>query len=400
MNTPKYQHIIGFGNSCGMAAGLARLGLRENSAPFDWIMSNIRLNFTLLQNGFENFMLEENLEHHYHPLNNGQYFDKLYNIGFIHDFDPLQDAPPLSEQIGAVQEKYRRRIKYLYDSLKEPTLLVEIIEPQEAGFANEHIDELRAFLKSFHPDNDILFLTQTITDPSPYPNITLHKVGMYDEDHITGRFLFDNPELVAFLTSPETYPAEKRAKNLDFFVTKQMKASTDISFNEIRIAKENAEYESKALFGWLDTVLEGKKLTDRLVEDNVKTVVFVGISEFIRVMMPQLETAGIKAKFIAAWYSEVSEYCGLPVQMPQFKEKTEEEKEAERRKEEERKKNGEPEEHPYGDFLKHIPNLDDVDAVIAASVEMNYFLETMPSNRVRKVYSLSSIVGKESIFKK
>ena len=43
---------------------------------------------------------------------------------------------------------------------------------------------------------------------------------------------------------------------------------------------------------------------------------------------------------------------------------------------------------------------DDVDAVIAASVEMNSFLETMPSNRVRKVYSLSSIVGKESIFKK
>ena len=42
----------------------------------------------------------------------------------------------------------------------------------------------------------------------------------------------------------------------------------------------------------------------------------------------------------------------------------------------------------------------DVDAVIAASVEMNYFLETMPSDRVRKVYSLSSIVGKESIFKK
>ncbi len=408
----KFQHVIAFGCACNVAAGLSRLGLREHSGPFDWIMSNMQLNLTLIKNGFRDFMLKENLIHRHHPMNNGQFFDQYYHIGFIHDFDPSQNAPSLDEQYPIVRARYQRRIDYLMESLKEPTLLVHSFWGHEVTYLEEHIDEIMATIKSFHPDNDIIFMTNEC-DPADHPKLKLYKVNVYDDDHVLGRSFDDDPELKAFLMSDETYPVEKRAKNLSFFIKKQIESMNDISHNETRIAKETLEYEAKYWMQWARLGACGKKITDRLIADGIQKVGLVGMNDLAEVMIEQLKAAGITPMFTCGWYWETTmeEFCGIPVHAPRHVEPSEEEK---KKFEEERKKLEEENErrmaeglpplrhhhHHHRSFLCEIAGVDDVDAMIACDVETAYFLnrDRIEGRLPCKLYDLSDLTGGERVY--
>ncbi len=407
----KFQHVIGFGCACNVAAGLSRLGLREHSGPFDWIMSNMRLNTTLLKNGFEDFMLKENLHHRRHPMNNGTYFDQKYHIGFIHDFDPAQDAPSLDEQYPVVRARYQRRIDYLMQSLKEPTLLVHSFWGHDIDYIEAHYDEILALIKSFHPDNEILFMSSDV-DPAAHPRLNIHKVNVYDDDHVFGRSFDDDPELKAFLMSDDTYPVEKRAKNLSFFIKKEIETMTDASHNETRIAKETLEYEAKYWMQWVGLQTSGKKITDRLVQEGVKTVGLVGMNDLVRAIIPQLRAAGIRPMFTCGWYWEntVREFAGIPVHSPHSEELSDEERArraAERKKfeEENERRIAEglpplPRKHNHFSFLNRIKGVKDVDAMIACDIETAYFLnrDRKEGSLPCKVYDLADLTGGEKVY--
>ncbi len=395
----KYQHILSLGKSCSIAIGLSRLGLREHSGPFDWIGSELAVNIEMIKTGFADFLNPDNLVHRYHPLNNGQYFDKKYNFAYFHDFDPHQDAAPLCEQIDKVKAKYQRRIDYFMNALREGALVIYLTDEYEAPYAIKHLQEIKDYLKTFHPNNDIMFWSQSMEHPENFPELAIHKFGAYSDDMTTGRFVFDDPKLVAFLTDPEIYPAEKRAKNLDFFLAKQLRANTDTDLSEMRIAKERSEYEVKALYQWVRALSDGKRLTDRLVKDGVRSVAFVGVSEMIDVLVPELAKVGIAAKYISVWYSELTEYCGIPVRMANRADPTEEEKEELQRKAEKRKQNGEPEEHPYVYLLRYTQGEEMPDAFIAAEIEMNFFIEKMAAAVQSNAYTIPGLVGMAPLFK-
>lgn len=392
--TPKFQHVVAFGSACHIAAGLSRLGLRENSGPFDWYMSNIRLNMTLLENHFEDFLNPDNLEHHPHPMNNGEYFDKKYHMGFIHDFDPAQDAPPLSKQIDAVRAKYQRRIDYFYNCLKEPTLLVNSIWGQDVAYLNEHIDEIKAKLREYNPGNDIIFISSGSYEEE-YPNLKIYKVTYYDDDHVFGKCFDDNQELYDFLTDPATYPIEKRAKNLDFFIRKEIMARDDVSANENRIAKERLEYEAEYWAQWVKANAEGRKITDRLIADGVQRVGLLGANEFTKLLIPQLQQAGITPEFVSAWHLETDSFCGVEVRQPVAKPMPEEERKKLEAENAERAEKGLPPiKPPHRNFLLDIPGIDNINACIATEVDMAYFMTTRYAKSVSfRIYTMTDLTA-------
>lgn len=400
MAIPKFQHVIGFGSACDVASGLSRLGLREHSGPFDWFMSTVSLNLTLMENHFEDFLNPDNLVHHPHPENNGEYFDQKYHLGFIHDFNPAQDAPPLSEQIDGVRAKYQRRIDYLYDCMKEPTLFVHSVAGHEADYINEHIDEIRARLRAFNPGNDIIFFSH-YCEPENYPNVTIYKVGMHKNDHVLGLCYDDNKELHDILTSPETYPVEKRARNLDFFIKKQLRVNEDISMNEMRIAKERMEYENQYWAQWIEAQQKGRKMTDPLVADGVKKVALLGGNNFTRLLIPMLREVGITPVFIGGWHIDCEEIEGVPVRRPIRKPMPPEERKKFDEENERRAKNNLPPlKPPRRSFLLDTPGFEEIDAVIACQVEMAYFM-TRDQKRGQlpcKLYTLSDLTGGEPVF--
>ncbi len=401
MTAPKFQHVVSLGQACSTAAALSRLGLRESSGPFDWIISNIQLNMTLIKNHFEDFLNPDNLVHRHHPLNNGQYFDQKYNIGFIHDFDPLQDAPPLSEQIEGVQAKYRRRIDYLYRALNESVLLVKGIGDYDAAYINEHIDELRAYIKSYHPNNEFLFFCQQQIDHSKYPNIKIHEIGFNPHDHISGKSFDDDPTLIAYLTDPANYPVEKRAKNLDFFINKQLLIDDNINFNELRIEKERVDYENKAFVAWVEAMNSGRKLTDILIDDGIKKVGLLGANEFTRILINTLKESDIEPVFVAGWRVAGEEFCGVPIRHRVHKPLTDEERKKFEAEDKERAEKGlPPRRHRRHNFLKALPNIEEVDAVIVCDFEMGYFMTQRAQEEEQpcKIYTLTDIVGAEPVY--
>lgn len=155
------QHYISLGYFCSVASELECLGLRNESSPFDWLISDFEGVIKAIQNNFDNFLdydyLLQNRQNH------SFYLNTKYSVQFYHDFSPYI---PLNEQLSLVKEKYCRRIKRFYESISEPTLFVRYISDEQLvnGFSKEllwieeNYEDIIALLKSFNEDNEILFI--------------------------------------------------------------------------------------------------------------------------------------------------------------------------------------------------------------------------------------------------
>lgn len=146
----EYNQIFSLGENCIPALKLRKFNLRQQAGPFDWVGTpNLFKIIILFQSNFADFLKEENLE----PL---QYVneddilvhDKLYNIGFNHDFK--KDVNTL-EHLGSlpqVQEKYQKRINRFMEALSaSPNLLFIRTEATLEG-ATELNNELSQLVKN------------------------------------------------------------------------------------------------------------------------------------------------------------------------------------------------------------------------------------------------------------
>ena len=120
---------IPFGSSCTIAYQLEKHKLRKSSYPFDWILSDEKAIYNILNNEFKNFIDQEYLQvkntSHNFPIideswnndkkNTIRVFHKLYKIHFLHDFRNIDD-------IDIVREKYNRRIKRFLDCMRNQNL--------------------------------------------------------------------------------------------------------------------------------------------------------------------------------------------------------------------------------------------------------------------------------------
>ena len=177
---------ISLGYCCSIATDLEKLGLRDQSSPFDWLISDLKGVIMAIREHFSDFLSYEYLSQDMN--NHAIYKNTKYNVSFFHDFDQYR---PLKKQLPDVQAKYYRRIERFYDSIKEPVLFIRYIsDEQKVGGVSEellwieaHYEEILALLKSFHADNDILFIANE--------GVTSQKIKIYnvsrDENDIVAR---------------------------------------------------------------------------------------------------------------------------------------------------------------------------------------------------------------------
>lgn len=152
---------ISLGYFCSVSMDLEKLGLRSESFPFDWLISDFEGVVRAIENGFEDFLKYEYLSQN--RANRAIYRNTHYNIDFYHDFDSLI---PLSQQLPQVESKYRRRIDRFYASIKEPTLFIRYISDEELIdgkskeliWIEENYDRIMGLIRSYNAQNDILFI--------------------------------------------------------------------------------------------------------------------------------------------------------------------------------------------------------------------------------------------------
>ncbi len=156
MEMKKFCHIISLGHFCGVAQELERLGLRDASYPFDWLITQRESVEKLIKNRFKDFLSYDLL---YQDSEHPQiYRNKEYDFGvsFYHDFSGYI---PLEKQLDAVTEKYNRRIDRFYTAISEPTLFIRYVNNEsDALFYKMNFERSLKFFKSFCPQNELMLV--------------------------------------------------------------------------------------------------------------------------------------------------------------------------------------------------------------------------------------------------
>ena len=168
-------NFISLGYFCSVAMELERFGIREESSPFDWLISDFQGVISAIENNFEDFLTYDYLsQNKKHP---NVYRNTKYNITFYHDFNSYCE---LKQQLPDVQAKYIRRINRFHESIKSPTLFIRYISDEskiegkskELIWIEDNYDYIIALLKSFNSNNDILFIANE--------GVTSDKIKIYN----------------------------------------------------------------------------------------------------------------------------------------------------------------------------------------------------------------------------
>ena len=211
-------NYISLGYFCSVAMELERLGLRKESSPFDWLISDFKGVIQAIDNKFEDFLeydlLLQNKENH------EIYINSKYNLQFFHDFDRYT---PLEKMLPAIQNKYNRRIGRFYDTISKPTLFIRYISDEELEngkskeliWIEENYEWIMQVLKLYNADNKILFIAnEGVTSDK----IFIYSVEKDDNDVVARKPIEKNRELYKFLNS---VCVEGREENIARYLEKE-----------------------------------------------------------------------------------------------------------------------------------------------------------------------------------
>ena len=204
-----YKNYISLGYFCGVAQDLEKMGLRNQSSPFDWGISNFENVIDAIDNKFYGFMDYENLSQDVNIRNH--YRDDLYRFYFFHDFSQYRS---LDKQYEEVKNKYYRRINRFLQTIKEPTLFVRYISTEELDENNKSVElkwiecnykRILSVLRKYNPENDIIFIGDEILKS----NIIKIYMVKRDEGDVVSRIpIINNKELYPILSSID-FPGKK-----------------------------------------------------------------------------------------------------------------------------------------------------------------------------------------------
>ena len=370
--TKKFQHVFPVGVGCNMAAGLSRIGLREYSGPFDWIMAGMDDVITLLDTDFADFLNPEYLKSTPVPFNAGKCINtKFEMIQFVHDFAPEEDAPPLSEQLGAVQAKYQRRIDYYMQALKEPTLVCRLEYGGKEDYWRKNYHRVSEFFKKFNPENELIIISYGEPNTKLDADFPMYFCEEIYDDHVLGYFIETNDELSAFLHREDLIPIEQRAKNLRFFIDKQLPANRDISVNEVRIARDKLQKENTVWQDWMNDLHRSDSYIERLKAEGIKKVGFIGCTQFFEPLVDQLRAADISCEFVMSWnlFGKGDLAHGVPIYCPQELFRPQETEEERKKRTEEFMQLPEAQRELYWQKrFASMPKVKEVDAIIGVDV--------------------------------
>ena len=213
-----YKHYVSLGYFCSVALDLERLGLRDASYPLDWCITDLQGGILALEKHFEGLLDYELLSQSVAIPDH--YRNDRYGIHFFHDFNRFE---PLSDQLPSVRSKYERRIERFYRDIQEPTLFIRYILQAEDGssaemaWAEEHREQIEALIKSFHPENEIIYIAnEGLAGSLP----GLYYVPKDPGDTVSRTPLTTNKQLQAYFETAD-YP--KREANLNVYRLKKKK---------------------------------------------------------------------------------------------------------------------------------------------------------------------------------
>lgn len=221
----KYEHVISLGYFCGPSSELEKIGLRDASYPFDWLISDMEGIMDCIKNDFKGFLKEDTL--YQYKSNKGYYKNTEYNFHFYHDFS---NKNKLKDQLPSVEEKYSRRIERFKENTKCTTLFVRYVENQnEMNFILNNYNDVISQLRESNESNDLLLISNSEVDGK---QLEVFKVEKDKNDSVARLFLGKNKKLEHFLNS-DIYDAEKRQKNIEKYKRKQKK---QMRFNFVKKA--------------------------------------------------------------------------------------------------------------------------------------------------------------------
>ena len=196
--------FVSLGYFCGVAMELERIGLRSFSLPFDWLISgNFESVLRLIKNNFDDF-LDPDFMFQEVSVNKNYYYNKVTDIHFYHDFSAYRS---FDSQIDEVEKKYRRRIQRFYEIIQKPTIFIRYIASKnEAEYIAHHAEEIDFLLKSFHPENRIIYIADCLSEP--IKGVALYCAKKDKGDEAARRFLEKCPDLKNALMN-YSYPDRK-----------------------------------------------------------------------------------------------------------------------------------------------------------------------------------------------
>ena len=225
-------NFVSLGFFCSIAMDLEKMGLRDTSSPFDWVISDFEMIIYGLQHKFANFLNYDNL----FQLKNDKnvYYDNFYKTYFYHDFNKYKS---LKEQYKNVQFKYSRRINRFYKTICEPTIFIRYISPKcdadgkniEINYLEKNLSKIIALIKSFNDNNEIIFISDLQCISS---KINIYKVPIDENDTVCRTPIITNKELSSRLLS--LADNSKRSKNLSRYKKKQAKRRILKPFKKIK----------------------------------------------------------------------------------------------------------------------------------------------------------------------
>ncbi len=209
----RYRHAVSLGWFCGTAEELDRIGCREASGPFDWLLTCSLEGLAGILQRREAYFPEELRPYKENPA---YFYDPVMKISYFHDFTAER---PLAEQTDAVREKYARRWERFYRTICEPTLFVRYIyDKKELQYLDEHAGEVLAVLRQFCPGNDLICLVNEDLPEAPRPAqlggeeaaIPLYPVAKDERDIVARQFLRKRPDLRRLLLRSVAIPPLRR----------------------------------------------------------------------------------------------------------------------------------------------------------------------------------------------
>ena len=100
----KYQQIIPLGFGCMVAQDLEKMGVRDHSYPFDWVISNFKDVIRLIDNRFAGIFQEVEQD----AMHDNVYHDRQTGLDHYHDFFPNKS---IEEQRRKSPKRKRSRRK-------------------------------------------------------------------------------------------------------------------------------------------------------------------------------------------------------------------------------------------------------------------------------------------------
>lgn len=257
-----FDHIVSLGWTCGVAAAMSKNGFRENSGPFDWMLSDLPIVLHFLENSFEGY-----LDRRYLKVNSESVFEDTRGIYYNHDC-----KKDLNKEYDSIYEKYQKRIQR-FSQYKNICFIRSIRTQKEI----EYIKQNEAYIRKVIGKNEIIFLAARYLDMDGVPfKYYILDICSYQGNYRTGlRDTFDKTEgLIEYLI--ENYPADKRKENLFFDLKKEDKVISNYS------AKSYIALEKKA-FDDVDRVY--RRL--RVLEENIKLIKQLDKTDFKKIKLPQ-----------------------------------------------------------------------------------------------------------------